>query len=156
MTVETTDYTPGGKPLSKCTPRELLLTIEAIETHGMLRMHAQDRLMNRVSDEVESRKMGLYCYRDDDSDPENKGLDWSIGERKAQLNTDDHHYAVSGHDVDWKHRVWVVNGPYTKVRDKVRAFCDRPTSRGPSLEEQMKAGGGSCRLGKNGPMIGFC
>lgn len=153
MTVETTDYTPEGKALRHCTPAELLETINAIESHGMLRLHAQDRLMNRVLDEVHSRGLGLYEGNEDD--------DWdyaiTAGSYGQSLPEDAHYHAVSARDCCCERRVWTVDGPYSKVRDEVRAFCDRPDTRLP-LTERMKAGGGSCRLNEDGtgPITGFC
>lgn len=126
MTVETTDYTPGGKTLDDCTPRELLLTIRAIRGHGMLREHAAERLMNRIRDELESRDMGLYTYYD--HTPEERGIIHSIGEMKADgapIEAEDHHCALLARSKDERtYRVFIVDGPLSKVRDELRAFCD--------------------------------
>ena len=122
MTVETTDYTPEGKALSQCTPAELLETLNAIERDGALRMHAVDRLCNRVLGEVFSR--GLSLYEGDEGD------DWhyaiTAGGYGESLPDDAHFHAVTARGTGYERRVWVVDGPYAKVRDEVRAFHIAP------------------------------
>jgi hypothetical protein len=133
MTVETTDYTPEGKTLSDCSPAELMHTVLAIRQHGMLRMHAAERLMNRINDELESRKLGLFTYEDNGTDPDDKGMVHAIGPLQDTLRTDDHHHVILIRNVDRQYRVLTVNGPFSKVRAEVRAFCDAP-SRHPKVE----------------------
>lgn len=124
MTVETTDYTPGEKSLSECTPAEILKTIVNIRRHGMLRMHAADRLMSRIHEHVEGRGMALYTYHDDGTDPDDKGLVLSIGEQKQTLKTEDYHYAVLGMDTKHQYHIFEINGPFSLKREEIRRTLD--------------------------------
>ncbi len=125
MTVETTDYTPDGKTLSQCSPVELLETMRTIDHHGMLRMHASNRLKCLIEDEVESRGLGVFEYRDD-ALPEERGFIYSIAERKQFVNLTAHYHALCGEDQDGKDHFWVIDGPLVPRLAEIRAVLDKP------------------------------
>ena len=101
MTVQITDYTPGGKPLSECLNPELLDTIQSIHGHGMLRMHASDRMIGHVQDEIVSRGYGLYvCERDVTPWEKEVGVDYIMGKGGDPIRDEDWHECISCHDSD--------------------------------------------------------
>lgn len=131
MTVETTDYTPKGKKLSNCTHEELLHTVRAINSHGMLRMHAQERMLNYVQQEAAQRGYGLYEYNDRTPWETKAGVRYSIAKGGQELKESDHHECIACQDNDREiFQVFNVAGPLTKewkekILKKMKELADK-------------------------------
>ncbi len=126
MTVTITDYTPGGKDLASCTPVELLKTVNAIDRHGALRMHASNRLMGEIQDECESRGLGLFDF-EGDIGPGEEGFLHAIGTYQPRLEHADHWHALTARDNDHERHVFTIDGPLTPAKlAEIRAVLDRP------------------------------